>query len=341
MSPSIHALSLPGLDAQDPLGWLAALGCLLGATSHCRRAGLPAPKLAFQVTGPLVATLHGPFDTIDALAQALMADLDDCAGRGAATMRDPFLAFSYEDEKGTIVRDLKPPLATFRAFAQAAIDQASRDDRRTVDWAAAVLTDVATDRSGDVAKPFALHFTAGQQRFLVVAQELLDGTEPHPRPGSPGRPVDVDDLRHALAGPWPNDRKLKVFSWSPVQDRAYALRALDPASDEKLGTPGADWLALRGIGMLASAPVRTEIHTSGVEGGWKTATFSYPLWATPMDVDAARSLLRHPDVRASDGPRRSIRSSRSLPPGVEVLTCRISRSEQGGYGAFSRPSRGA
>ena len=341
MTTAIHELPLPGLDAQDPLAWLAALGCLLGATSRCRTLGLPAPKLGFRTTGSLVPTMHGPFESVDSLASELMQDLDECAGRSTGSSRDPFLAFSYEDDKGGIVRDLKPPPEVFRKLAQSLIDGSTAHDRRTVDWAAATLTDVAVDGSKGAAKPFALHFTAGQQRFLVGALVLLDGAEKDkkPRADSPSRPVDTGDLCSALAGPWPNDRALKVFSWSPIQDRAYALRALDPANDTKLGTPGADWLALRGVGMLSSAPVEDEIRTSGVQGWWKTGRFSYPVWTTPLDVDAARSLVRHPAICASDDERKSSHIMRTLPRGVEVLTCRITRSEQGGYGAFSRPSR--
>jgi len=89
--------------------------------------------------------------------------------------------------------------------------------RRSLDWAAATLTDVALDWSGVAARPFALHFTAGQQRFLTIAQELLDGAEAKPKPSSPGRPVDASDLRDAVFGPWPNNRTLKVFSWSALR----------------------------------------------------------------------------------------------------------------------------
>ncbi len=332
-----HALRLSGLDAQDPLAYLAALGCLLAATSQCERRELPAPKLAFALAGVSVPTLHGPFESLDALADVLMEDLDECAGRGTDLGRDRFLAFQYDDDKGQPVRDLKPSPIELRQFAQSLLEEGAPGDRRTLDWLAATLTDVAVDGKHN-AKPFALHFTAGQQRFLAIALELLDGIDAKPRPSSPGRAVDAEDLRIALEGPWPNDRKLKVFSWSPTQDRAYALRAVDPSGDQKLGTPGADWLALRGIGMLSSAPVGPEIHTSGVHGGWKTGSLSYPIWSAPMDVDAVRSLLRHPSMQPEPGSTRG-RPVASLPRGVEVLTCRISRSDQGGYGAFSRPSR--
>ncbi|MCA9710347.1 MAG: hypothetical protein KDK70_31195, partial [Myxococcales bacterium] len=236
------------------------------------------------------------------------------------------------------VRDLKPSPECFRSFALGLLEAAAPGRRRTLDWCSATLTDVAKDGSGH-AKPFALHFTAGQQRFLVVALELLDGADPKAKPGSPKRAVDADDLRAALVGPWPDDRKLKVFSWSPTQDRAYALRALDPSGDEKLGTPGADWLALRGIGLLSSAPVGSRIRTSGTHGRWKDGRFSYPIWPMLLDADAVAALLRHPAVREQAEPSAGDTGLRTLPRGVEILTCRISRSDQGGYGAFSRPSR--
>ncbi len=333
MTDPAHSISLLGLDALDPLAYLAALGCLLATHDHCRRHALAEPTLRFELGPRPTPILSGPYAEPAALVDALMEDLDECAGRGpSGASRDRFLCFSYEDDKGKLVRDLKPPLEVFRAFAQGLLDE-DEPDARTLAWASATLTDVATDGPGK-GKPFALHFTAGQQRFLVVALELLDGAEPKAKPGSSKRRVDAEDLRVAVFGPWPDDRGLKVFSWSPAQDRAYALRAVDPSGDKKLGTPGADWLALRGIGLLSSAPVGSQIQTSGVHGGWKNARFSYPLWPMSMGVDAVTSLLRHPAVREEPSG-----GERTLPGGVEVLTCRISRSEQGGYGAFSRPSR--
>jgi hypothetical protein len=327
-------LRLTGLDAQDPLAFLAALGCLLGAGASCQRKGLGRPTLHFDLVGVPTPILTVAVANADELLDLLAADLDDAGGRSEGE-RDPFLAFSYPDGDGSPIQDLKPPPQWFRDVAQAWIADASHESQRTTDWAAAVLTDAAVDNNG-AGKPFALHFTAGQQRFLNVAQELLDGAGGK----STERRVDRDDLRAAVFGPWPNNRALKVFSWSPTQDRAYALRAGDPSTDKKLGTPGADWLALRGIGHLSSAPRGDRrgdrIVTSGVLGGWKTGTFSYPIWRSPLDEDAVRSLLRHPAIRPDARARPA--EVRSLPRGVEVLTCRISRSDQGGYGSFSRPT---
>lgn len=332
---STQAIELTGLDAQDPLAYLASLGCLLAVSERCRLANLPAPRMRFELGGVLRPILQGELGGADGLLDMLAADLDAVAGRGAGE-RDPFLNFSYLDEAGKPVRDLKPPPKEFREQAQAWLGMGGREQRRTLDWAAATLTDVAVDNSGN-GKPFALHFTAGNQRFLNVALELLDGTGDKPTT----RPVDREDLRVAVFGPWTNDRELKVFSWSPTQDRPYALRAVDPSGDQKLGTPGADWLALRGIGLLSSAPMRdkiAKIATSGVHGEWKTGTFSYPVWPSWLDEDTVRALLRHPALRG-DQEKIGRTTARTLPRGLEVLTCRISRSDQGGYGAFSRPSR--
>jgi len=275
--------------------------------------------------------LHAEIGDNEALLDLLTADLAEVAGRGDGP-REPFLMYSYTDEKGKPVRDLKPPLDHFREFAHTQIEQSTHHNRRTVDWAAATLTDVATDNNGN-GKPFALHFTAGNQRFLITANELLDGAGKK----SDQRPVDRKDLEEAVFGPWLNNRHLKVFNWSPTQDRPYALRAIDPAKDPKRGTPGADWLALRGVGLLSSAPIGTKIATSGVHGRWKSATFSYPIWPHPLDADQVRMLLRHPAVQAKS--EQAKQALRTLPRGVEVLSCQISRTDQGGYGSFSRPSR--
>lgn len=322
-------LHLPGINPLDPLGFLAALGVLAATTEDAVRMEVARPRLAFDLGPRPVAILHSRHETIEQVAAILLDDLDRVAGRVEGVGREDFLDFSYEDTKGKPVHDLKPPPETFTRFATEKLGQASVSDRRTLDWLAAVLTDVAVDGSG-AGKPFALHFTAGQQRFLNIALELVDGGK--------HTGVTEQDLLNAVRGPWANDRPLKVFSWSPKQDRAYALRAVDPSSDGKLGTPGADWLAFRGLPLLSSAPMsdrsQTRIQSSGVKGGWKTGSFTYPVWPHALDEDSVRALLRHPALVSDDDS-----ALKTWPHSVERWTCRISRSEQGGYGAFSRPHR--
>ena len=322
-------LELPGLDPLDPLGFLAALGVLAATTEAATRGKTLRPKLAFDIGSRPLAALHSQYETLEQLVSVLGDDLERIGGRVEGVVREPFIDFCYDDAKGTPVHDLKPPPEELARVARAQLEQASATRRRTLDWFSAVLTDVAIDGSG-AGKPFALHFTAGQQRFLNVALELVDGSK--------HAGVTEADLVNALQGPWSNDRPLKVFSWSPKQDRSYALRAVDPSTDSKLGTPGADWLAFRGLPLLSSAPVRerttVRIKTSGITGGWKNGSFTYPVWPRPMDEDSVRALLRHPALVSDD---RS--ALETWPKSIERWTCRITRSEQGGYGAFSRPRR--
>lgn len=322
----MSTLELPGLDPLDPLGFLATLGVLAATSEEARRNDATPPRLGFSRGASPRSLLRSRFETLEQLAEALVDDLERLSGRREGSPRDPFLGFSYPDAKGRPVHDLKPPPEAFTEAAHVHIGEASVSHRRTVDWFAAVLTDVAVDNNG-AGKPFALHFTAGQQKFLNVALELVDGAGKHPA-------VQREDILNALEGPWANDRPLKVFSWSPTQERSYALRAVDPSSDAKLGTPGADWLAFRGVSLLSSAPIRDSIVTGGVCGGWKDATFTYPVWPTDLDLDTVRALLRHPALVSDD--RRALET---WPRNAERWTCRITRSDQGGYGAFSRPTR--
>lgn len=338
MSLSRDGVKLTGLDAQNPLAYLVALGCLDAATDQCSRTGFAMPTLAFQRGARVQPVLHGPFESVDDLLDLLENDLDLIAGR-KGEVPDPFLNLQYETGPGKYARDLKPPPDFFRTFAKDLVLSATPTERRTVDWASSTLTDVAVDNNG-ACKPFALHFTAGQQQFLKVARELLEGS-PAGTTKHGSRRVDRDDLSEAITGPWLDSRSLKVFCWSPAQERLYALRSSDPSKDEKSGTPGADWLALRGLPLLSSAPIRDRIATSGVHGRWKDGEFSFPVWDRRLTCLEVQSLLRHPGICPASR-QAGLRYSEkvTLPKGVEILTCGITRSEQGGYGSFSNARRG-
>jgi len=337
MNVDPDGVRLTGLDALNPLAFLASLGCLSAATDECTRRGLAAPTLCFEKGARILPRLRGPFEGLEALLDLLEGDLELLAGRKGPP-RDAFLDLQYEVDSGKLRQDLKPSPEFFRDFARGLVSAATPTDRRTVDWASGTLTDVAVDNNG-ACKPFALHFTAGQQQFLNVASELLDGAPAGTTKGAKRR-VDREDLQEAISGPWLDARGLKVFSWSPNQERLYALRSMDPSKDDKLGTPGADWLALRGLPLLSSAPIRDRIATSGVHGGWKDGQFSFPVWVAPLETSQVQSLLRHPGIRpAGDEPSQGHATRATLPRGVEVLTCAITRSEQGGYGALSNARR--
>lgn len=307
-----HELIVPGLDGANPLGFLAALGVLLVLSE---RAG-PKPKLAWRNEGswrPLV-TFQGSRDD---LVAALAEDLETWRG-------DPALDLRYPKQEGAEkpAHDLKPKPARFREYLTSILESPDPRSARALQYAAAFGTETATDNNGNL-KPTALHFTAGQQEFLAMVEQLIEGAK-----GSTSG-VGAADFEEALWGPWRYARPLPVLSWDSTASRDYALRASDPSTDKKMGVPGADWLAFRGLALLPLAPQGRRSVTPGCHGGWKDGYFEWPLWTAPIDMEVSRSLLSRAAIDAMEPAERS-----ALGIGV-VYRARIRRSDQGGYGSFA------
>lgn len=144
--------------------------------------------------------------------------------------------------------------------------------------------------------------------------------------------VRVEDLEEALFGPWRYERSLPVLQWDNTSARDYALRASDPSKDKKLGVPGADWLAFRGLPFLRVAPVGNRIVTTGCYGEWKTGAFRWPIWTVPLPRSVVGAVLTSPELFEVDPAVLRAR-------GIEiVLESAIRRSDQGDYGSFA-PAR--
>ncbi len=291
---------LTGLDGANPLGFFAALGVLEVLSDR----GAPA-RLAWRDEGTWRPVITGVDGSIETLIEWIDGDRRAC-------IHEPALALEYEGK-----RDLKPRPERFREYLEDLVASAAPDRRRGVDWASAFATDVAMDNNGNT-KPTALHFTAGNQQFLKMTQELVQSTT-------------REDLQEALVGPWRYERPLPVMGWDSTSDRSYALRASNPATEKKLGVPGADWLALRGLACLPVVPVKTRVLTTGCIGGWKTGQFRWGLWTVPLGRDVVRSTLRLDLAHMNAGER----AARGV--GV-VFSCGIRRSDQGGYGSFEPAS---
>ncbi len=299
-------LLLTGLDGTNPLGFLAALGVL-----NVLADGVPAgtiARLAWTYKGawrPVVSVGDAPL-TFELLAGRIMADL-------ATWKKEPAIDIEYDG-----VRDLKPSPPIYRAYLERLVEKSVPNGRRSVDVAAAFATDVAVDGSGNT-KPTALHFTAGQQEFLAMVRELVEGTR-------------VEDVLEALTGPWRYARSLPVLKWDATVFRDYALRAGDPSKEAPTGVPGADWLAFRGLSFIRVAPRGRQILTTGCSGEWKTGLFRWPLWSASLTRDTVRGVLAFPSLTRIEERERRAR-------GIAVVyEARIRRSDQGGYGSFSPAS---
>lgn len=303
---------LTGLDAQNPLAFLAALG-LLRVLSFQE----PEAALSFSNDGLALPTLHSNLDWEDILERVL-AD-------AGAQAQDPALRLAY-DKEGTLVdpetpgatRDLKPPPQSARQFLQ----QCAKSQRRTADLAAAFFSELVQDNNGN-SKPSGFHFTAGQQTFLGQVEVLRQG-------------ISLADLEEALRGPWLNNSQLPSLSWDATSSRNYALRARNPSLEKRGSIAGANWLGVQALAYFPTVVDASKLATrsseklitAGIQGGWKNSVFTWPIWEVPVKSRSVAALLRvHP--------RRWSAEERNALGICQVFHSKISRSDQGGYGSFS------
>ncbi len=305
----MNQIELSGLDAQNPLGFLATLGVLVVVDHHALAAKQQRPQLWFEDKGALIAYLNSHLD----LAAVEARILDDAKDQGG----NPALQLAYDDSGAVVApstkkakRDLKPTPQGAREF----LLRCRQSDRRTADLAAAFFSELVQDNNGNT-KPTSFHFAAGQQQFLAMVEQIRAG-------------IAAEDVAEALRGPWRSESTLPSLAWDCSEARYYALRATDPSGEKRGSVPAAYWLGLQGLSLMPVVARGSRLATTGVVGGWKDSVFTWPAWETPIPLPTAASLLRV-DLRSLTARARgSLGISR-------VLASRILRSDQGGYGSFA------
>ncbi len=303
-------IDLFALRGRNPLGLFAALG-VLDVMTH----SLPSRHVTLRWTGGLEP--HAVLGGADSLDQVIELCDRDRERWGLS----PVLTWG---PAGRPLDDLKPSLAELRRWieAVAATYWETRSDR-DIALLSALVAEGAAAGKGD-AKPTHFHFTAGQQKFLLMVRQLQQCVTP-------------ELFAEALVGPWSYTSTLPVLGWDARGERVWALRGFNPSGEKKQGVPGADWLAFLGLRFFPVAlhtDRRGLLHlaTTGCEGGWKEGSFQWPLWRVPLGSDVAGSLLADSGIpRISPADRRRLGVS-------EVMRAGIRRSDQGGYGSFGPPS---
>lgn len=291
-------LQLTGLVGTDPLGLFAALGTLDVASRAGRTATL---RWTDDVVPEAVLTGVG---SVDELADLVVSDAQ-------RWHRSPVLAWGPED--GPPLRDAKPSPEGLRRWMAAAL-HGSDSERADADLLAAIVAEGAFAGKGE-AKPTHFHFTAGNQQFLTMVRELAEA-------------MTAERVVEAVIGPWRRASSLPVLGWEAGGERIHALRANAPASEKKLGTPGADWLGFLGLTFFPVAARRGRLETTGCASSWKRGWFRWPLWTVPIDADVVRSVLGDATLWTFDERKLRLR-------GVSrVMEAPIRRTDQGGYGSF-------
>ncbi len=304
--PPMFDLVLEGLDGANPLAFFAALG-VLEALDQAARPEQAQPTLHWAQCGAWQPIVHSQYETVSELVAFL--DEDRVASRQSEALH------FYYDKKGKSVRDVKaPPGWLHNHLSGWRGDKAESEQHKVLRWFRGFVSEGVLDNNG-AAKPTPLHFSAGQQQFLAMASDLGEHTTPA-------------DLLAALQGPWTYERDLPVMGWDATETRDYALRSSNPAKEKKLGNPGADWLALRALALFGTAAYRGRQQAPGTDGGWKSGSFTWPVWSPPLTRTEAESLLSHPAImKPTTSPLKR--------HGIEaVFRSGIVRSDQGGYGSM-------
>jgi hypothetical protein len=149
----------------------------------------------------------------------------------------------------------------------------------------------------------------------IVAEEAFDG-------GGKAKPTHL----HFTAG---QQQWLRM-----VRELVYALRGFNPSGQKRLGVPGADWLAFRGLAFYPVARTdRGALRTTACDPEWKSSAFRWPLWKVPITRNVVRSLVADATLVGKDARLHAdALAARGI---ISVRESLIRRTDQGGYGSFA------
>lgn len=251
----MEGTELTGLEGNNPLGFLAALG----VQELFQDSGEP-PRLWWSD---------------DSIAYAVIdVEIDEIVNQALIVL-----------PRWRTHRSLNPG---FNAKADRSAKFAPSDIRRYLEATqdgqpgSALATSLIAEGSLDnnnVAKPSDLYFTAGKLLFVKIAKEVL-------------MMVDGDAIKEALLGPW-KSRKVSSLGWDPAAYIPYSLTAIKPGTGSKSAYPGVEALALLGMSRHPVFNGNSRTLTQGCSGTWQNSIYTWPLWNRPSGYGAVRSLLAH------------------------------------------------
>lgn len=294
----MNVTRLTGLDAADPLGFLAALG-VLRVTAHTE----PAVQLRWERNGRWLPELRtpAPLDPV----RLLFAD--------AERWREGHPAIDFAVGADRKEQDLKHPPAEFCKLMLELVRHPE-----AAEFVAAYATGVAVDGSGQT-KPTSLHLTSAKQRFMAAVLDLRDG-------------VTRGDLEEAVYGPWVARVGPKNMRWRAASKRSRALLSFNPGNDKPSTVVGASWLAFQSMPLFPVVPVGRRAVTTGFTGRGKNEQFTWPVWSPWLELSEVRVLLGQREIDQLSPAERRRRGI------AQILRSDVVRSDQGyGNFSASRP----
>ena len=304
----MNGIQLTGLEGTNPLGFLAALGVQVAFASESDQ-----PRLWWSegITPRAIVDMDFTPDRIAARV------LEACSQWKDSPAVNPRRSDNSELPKGDELKLAQADIREYLAFA--------RDNTPAAFLSSALVAEGSLAKTSEnVAKPSDLYFTAGQQSFMKIVRDVLSN-------------VSRDEVINGLEGPWSyENNKLSTLGWDITDDRVYALRANNPAPEQKPTNPGPEALAIMGLSLHPVFAGRNGTLTQGCSGKWKAGHYSWPIWKKPASLGAVKSLLAHAYTheRTTAAERHGWLRSWGV---IMLFRSPIRRSPQGGYGTFGPP----
>ncbi len=263
-----RGLLLPGLDATNPLGFLAAMGLFRIVTCLTPQQ---APRMSWEPTvGTWVARLWDFTDQEEELLRWL----------------DGQLTKEYEhhpfDQLSTLGVE---EWAQRRSLIANVAELASLGDCTFAYWVSAMTSDAVSSNETTQLQ------TARRDYFRGNVQSVISATSREHLARTLFRTWDYADALHNQS-----------LHFDPGEDRRHAHQWNRPSGDPDRGKfggmLGANRLALEALPAFLSVPKVDRLQTLGFSGTRSNDTrWTWAIWTTPVEFEVAKSLLALPELQ--------------------------------------------
>lgn len=289
-------VELPALHGRDPLGFLAAIGLHRLITGE---VGSTVGLSFSNVSG--CAILHSPLTSTSAIAAVLekiVSRADDKTAIVGIDDRFPLAKPSRATSRNSDSPGESDPMRVPRTQFPDLVRRVAELGDDALAWLSVLVTDLAVDRQGRAAlTPYCA--PSGQQSLRTFFATPLQAVrrEPH-------------HLQEALDS-W---RRLDNFTGEYLDHRAIRDAGHHPRGKSvEAGVPGATWLATHALPALrltgdGTRPAATLWHTHN-----QRPVIIWPLWRTPLNHQATKTLLQHPQLHPLPNPTLTINQTALTP----------------------------
>jgi hypothetical protein len=262
-----------GIEAANPLGYLAALGALR-LLSETR----DDVQMRWVMDGVWRPELVG------------MEDQDEASICDELLKAPRAPAETFIELIGS--KNITVDGATFARLSMEAGQSALFEDRRAADFVAAFGSEVCEDeKKGRIEyTSFCFITGSGHQDFLDTMRAL-------------GEKIGASDLQKALFTRWDYSDKGFSMRWDPGDAREYALRWNNPGPEGARTIWGANRLAIEALPLFPSYPAGRHLKTTGFRDNKPWEEFTWPVWREAVSCDTVRSLVSLAELQ-NDQPDR-------------------------------------